>query len=682
MKKKIKFLNKKRSNKNDINIASNNSNKKHAKLYIHIIDNNKENNISKYKYLKLKFANIESNLEEAYDNKILLNLDEINIDNDYYYTENISLYDINKNIISEFFINIYFNNINNIYLSLNIIKNSFCFEIYFYTKQIELLPKEIKLLNYNYNMKIYDNFDILYRRRFTIINVDSETLTNYNQNLSFKDYKPYSYQICLRLPNKISIHLNYIKEKKKIEIIQNDSKIQIAKKFKMFKNNISKFLLKIKKYKLSLFIKNFDKDFDNLKNFVVENNFIELDNIKKKYLETFFEELNNINLFDIKIIKLIFHYEIYKYIKSINLLTNLESKIKYNLFKKLFKFVKKYYRITNEIEKLDNFNLSNFDKKNDLFQVKFRILRAITTQMIKLVDKKNIEQEFDYKLIILNKLNNFHCYKKAEEFIKNLIENLNEKSELFDIFLQFNSEISINIKEINCKDVENIIQNPKKFQTSLNSVSVINLLSLNQIKLILNNLIPTIMIRYISKNDSPKYAFLDRLNKITFINEYYLFNEIVDLKYSNDKLEKEENNKYYSLPLSIQIIHEDFCHGSVQQTNGYEIDTPCNTFDLSQDFNYINYQFNEDDQIYGEAGKNLEKHINRGNKYITNYIQRIEYDHSDLLNDITFWTGESFEKLRENIMNKIKEEEKDECNEKYYKYNKFNFLENRKFYKY
>ena len=63
-------------------------------------------------------------------------------------------------------------------------------------------------------MKIYDNFDILYRRRFTIINVDSEALTNYNQNLSFKDYKPYSYQICLRLPNKISIHLNYIKEKK------------------------------------------------------------------------------------------------------------------------------------------------------------------------------------------------------------------------------------------------------------------------------------------------------------------------------------------------------------------------------------------------------------------------------------------------------------------------------------
>ncbi len=92
----------------------------------------------------------------------------------------------------------------------------------------------------------------------------------------------------------------------------------------MFKNNISNFLLKIKKYKLSLFIENFYKDFYNLKKFVVENNFIELDNIKKKYLETFFEELKDINLFDIKIIKLIFHYEIYKYIESINLLTNLE----------------------------------------------------------------------------------------------------------------------------------------------------------------------------------------------------------------------------------------------------------------------------------------------------------------------------------------------------------------------
>ena len=462
-------------------------------------------------------------------------------------------------------------------------------------------------------------------------------------------------------------------------MIQNDSKVKISNKFKMFKNNISKFLLKIKKYKLSFFIQTFDKDFDNLKNFVVENNFKELDNIKKKYLETFFEELKNINIFDIKITKLIFYYEIYKYIESINLITYLKSKLKHNLFKKLFKFVKKYYRITKEIEDLDNFNLSNFDKKNNIFKIKFRFLRAITIQMINLVDKKNIEQEFDCKLIILNKLNNFHSYKKAEEFIKNLIENLNEKSELFDIFLQYNSEISININEINCKDVDNVIQNPKKFQTSLNSVSVINLLSLNQIKLILNNLFPTIMIRYLSKNGSPKYSFLDRLNKITFINEYYLFNETFNLKYSNDKLEKEENFKYYSLPLSIQIIHEDFCHGSLQQTNGYKID--CNIFDLSQDFNYINYQFNEDDQIYGEAGKNLDKHINRGNKYITNYIQRIEYEHSDLLNDVTFWTGESFERLRKNIENKIKEKEEDDDAEKYYKYNKFNFLENRKFFK-
>ena len=48
----------------------------------------------------------------------------------------------------------------------------------------------------------------------------------------------------------------------------------------MLKNIISKFLLKIKKYKLSFFIQNFDKDFDNLKNFV-ENNFKELDNTKK-----------------------------------------------------------------------------------------------------------------------------------------------------------------------------------------------------------------------------------------------------------------------------------------------------------------------------------------------------------------------------------------------------------------
>ena len=102
---------------------------------------------------------------------------------------------------------------------------------------------------------------------------------------------------------------------------------------------------------------------------LLKSNFKEWDNIKKKYLETFFEELKNINLFDIKITKLIFYYEIYKYIESINLITYLKSKLKHNLFKKLFKFVKKYYRITKEIENLDFFNLSNFDKKMTYFKL-------------------------------------------------------------------------------------------------------------------------------------------------------------------------------------------------------------------------------------------------------------------------------------------------------------------------
>ena len=682
MKKKIKFLNKKRIIKNDI--KPNNSTNKKAQLYIHIIDNNEENNISKkYKFLKLKFANIETNLDEIYNNKILLNLDDIKTNNDFYYTENISLFDINKKIISEYFINIYFNQINNIYLSLDIIKNSYSFEIYFYTKQIELLPKEINLFNYNYNINIYDNFGILYRRRFIIINVDSEVLIKYDKNLSFKDYKPYSYQICFRLPNKISIHLYNIIEKKTIQIIPNDLKENIANKFKILKNRITNFLLNIKNCQLSNFNELFVENFNNLSTFV-EDDFKDLENIKKKYLEIFFEEIKEINKFDIKIVKLLFLYEIYKYIQSIYLNIYLGLNSKYKLLNKLFGFVKKYYYITKNIEKLNDLNCSNFDKKNDKLQIKFRLIRAITYQMIKALKNKLFKaNEFDCKLIVLDELNSNHCYKKAEEFIKNLIENLNEKSELFDLFLQYNSEISINIKEININNLNKIIQAPKKYQNSQNSVSVINLLSINQIKLILNNLIPTIMIRCLLTIDSPKYAFFDILNKITFINEYFLFSETISLNSSNKKLEVKDNFKFYTLPLSIQIIHEDFCHGSIQQTNGYEIDTPCNSFDLSDNFNYINYQIKEGLQILGEAGKNLEKHINRGYDYITNYIQHIEYDNSDLLNDITIWTEESFDRLRKNILMKIEREENDPGTEKYYKYNNINTIGiDRKFYRY
>ena len=191
------------------------------------------------------------------------------------------------------------------------------------------------------------------------------------------------------------------------------------------------------------------------------------------------------------------------------------------------------------------------------------------------------------------------------------------------------------------------------------------------------------MIRCLLTIDSPKYAFFDILNKITFINEYFLFSETISLNSSNKKLEVKDNFKFYTLPLSIQIIHEDFCHGSIQQTNGYEIDTPCNSFDLSDNFNYINYQIKEGLQILGEAGKNLEKHINRGYDYITNYIQHIEYDNSDLLNDITIWTEESFDRLRKNILMKIEREENDPGTEKYYKYNNINTIGiDRKFYRY
>ena len=47
------------------------------------------------------------------------------------------------------------------------------------------------------------------------------------------------------------------------------------------------------------------------------------------------------------------------------------------------------------------------------------------------------------------------------------------------------------------------------------------------------------------------------------------------------------------MPISMNILHENFTHAKIQLTNGNLVDTPTKTFDSSNNFNNIIYEEQE-----------------------------------------------------------------------------------------
>lgn len=664
----MNFIRKKRKeeqfNLNEIN----NEEEKKTIIKLYLIDTNN----TFYDHIEFLKSKQTFDLKDLIKNKtqeIYLNLaDNSNIIENYY-IEKIKIFK-DTNFI-EYNITIYMNKINQFAISLNNNKNNYTLEFYYYSKKNKL-PDEL-YISKKETYKHYDNYNLLYRRRFNFINISKEIISCLDKQLNFNNYpSSISYKVCYRYPINFSIFL--ITPKKvftKIKIDE-EKKNDCIKKFKDFSKDIK--ILKQQKN-----FEEFKNNFNQINDKYSEYNlyFTEFSNV---YNNLFINEFDSINENDISIIILLFYFSIYKYLN----IKFFDNKI-FNKFLKYFKIIEKIIDIFEKLLNKINENEGEINKNCDnLLRYKFCIIRSILFNVNEVLKKKNILScLIDFDILIISNLNTNNCYIKSIDFLKKIIQNLNENSILFDILLQFDSEILLDLKLIQSDDIINVINDPSKFQNSKNSLAEINLLTVDQVKFHLFKLIPNIFLRYLDDGDN-KFGYFDQKNKMTFINEYFLLEENSNLEEFNVELNNPDNYKFYSMPIAMHLIHENFTHAKIQLTNYDLVDTPTNTFDAINNFNSIIYEeeeeFGREIITTGEAGKNLEKYISQGNNYIINYLYSIFYNNSDIFDDIAYWTDSSFEKLRKNLLDKIDKEEKKNTTNKYYKYN--NIEKKKKYIKY
>ena len=659
----MEFIGNKRKN-DQINLDIKNI-EKEKKTVIKFYLINANNNF----YDHIEFQNIKQtfdlkNLIKNKTQEIFLNLtDNINI-KEYYFIEKIKLFK-NNNFI-EYNITIYLNQLNQFAISLNNNdNNNYTLELYYYSKANKL-PNELFISNKEIYTN-YDNFNIKYRRRFNFINISKEIISYLDNNLNFNNFpSSLSYKVCYR-NKKFSIFL--IKQKKIIKKMNFDEvkKIEYLDKFKDFSKEI-KNLINNENY--DVFANNFiifNEKYNNFSSYIIE--------LENFYDNLFIDEIELIKENDISIIILLFYFSIFKYITNIFNKLETINEIQFKLahyLNKLKYLINLFEDLINEINKNEE-EIKN--KCKDLIRYKFCLIRCVFFKVKEILKRKNfLSVLIDFDILILSKLNANNCYIKSIDFLKKIVQNLNEDSILFDIFLQFDSEILIDLNLIELNDISKVIHDSSNFQNSKNSLFEINLLTVEQVKSHLFNLIPNIFLRYLDDGDN-KYGYFDKKNVITLINEYYLLEEDFNLKSSENILNKDNKYKYYSMPISMNILHENFTHAKIQLTNGNLIETPTKTFDSNNNFNNIIYEVQEingNELIkYGEAGKNLEMYISQGNNYIINYLYSIQYDNSDIFEDLTYWTDTSFERLTNNLKEKIANEEKNLTKIKYYKFNNF-----------
>ena len=100
-----------------------------------------------------------------------------------------------------FLASIYANTINTYYISIRQKKNSYYFEYIFYSKNMEKLPHFLQT-SLGQQLNEFDNFNLKYRKRLTIINADLNMAKDYINKIKIQ---PGSYKICIRIKNKVAI---------------------------------------------------------------------------------------------------------------------------------------------------------------------------------------------------------------------------------------------------------------------------------------------------------------------------------------------------------------------------------------------------------------------------------------------------------------------------------------------
>ena len=496
----------------------------------------------------LKFYFIKSKKSKKYFKEINILGDNLNIENyieveykeknddiNYFETQTtIKLIDKNnkkKNI--EFTLNINLHQINSYNIFIDIIEEkAYSLEIIFYSKNINLLPKQLSI-----NGLVINITDFLYNRaKVSVFNIGIKSLIQFFEQ--YPDYCKIKESNKYILFNYTDIFVNTIiinKDKNILKIYNNYADI-ISYEYKTENiNYINEIYEKVfqnlilENIELSQFISKIKKGFHNKK--------IRIKNILKEFNEIpfFIKYRNNIpSNEDIEFIERICTFQI--------IFNNYPQKPSdYSL---VFDNLKYFFRF-----KKSRLLFPENENKTKLF-----ILLNITKYILKCNNR-----DYNYKMIYFKDLPEYSPYLQSEILYRKIISSLEDKSKLSLLFLQLNSGGGTDI-------------------ITLNKWYKVKMIPLIAIKFhILNNFSPYFFI-YESKEMS--LAFVNPQTLLKSFNEYFL------------KIEEEQISLHESPMNTSKILilncHE-YSHCNFKGNNKMETSPQ---FALKNNLNPINNDYN------------------------------------------------------------------------------------------
>ena len=272
------------------------------------------------------------------------------------------------------------------------------------------------------------------------------------------------------------------------------------------------------------------------------------------YVETSYLNIPNINDNDVNLLKEYLLKLILKYffieIENEDMQNKIETINDY-----IFKIINNIISIIDDIEKFEN------DSENSII-LKIRLYRATLYNLYSVISKyKNnklvcleILSKYHQKIIDIKKISKKNPYYNAIMFLKEVAENLNEESALFDLLMQYNSGISEDISLFNEENIYN----------SKNTKYELSMLTISDIADHLKNILPQFL------------AYYAILNDLVFINEKKSFKK--------DDISNLDDFSEYTLPITILLLHECWGHKKVAQSNKIIKESPIR--------NYFNCQLN------------------------------------------------------------------------------------------
>ena len=485
---------------------------------------------------------------------------------------NIELLDANNNSI-EFKIDIILNQFHYIYLFINK-KNKHLID-FMYKNYSD--KKSLSKLKIKYEKDIYElNFNFIDAKgkigRFIILN---SSLTFDLQDVEFriKEMNNFNWLFCLKnYSNKLDLECHHKNLSPNDDNIKESSKIYIDNDTKKFRNDFPK-IFDLKENISTLFIKLNER----LKKIYIScqlafNYFnIPIDNINNFSNDDFINLSNRL------------------FFKGIYLYQNKYKKILENL-----KFTKNEKNTINDILKNYSNDIFNYNKNFNILYEKINAekelnliekAKKLSIYNSIIIENSNIDID-DIKEIRIEKIDNKNTfYKKAVEIFKEIITNLNYDSLMTECGIELNSKNSENY---------NILAKEKY---SLE----INIITLNDLKNHLLELIPKKIYRVYYKSDNLSYY--DVISKLLVINENTTFND-----YTKDEIENIFDNKDEKGNLTLSILsilfHECFGHAKIRLIDP-------NLFSPLK-FNYKGYcisLLNKDKNPFKESGRIVENFI-------------------------------------------------------------------------